>query len=442
MLKILFNKHNLLIILHIAFGVLFLVGSAPLIICSIIVFYAIFDVVNKRNKNNRSFLWVTYFIAAEVFFRMTGGLFSWELVKYLSILLLFIGVIVEEGKTSIPASFLFYLLLILIGVSNSEVPEGASMRKSIVFNLLGPVVLGVCAIFFYKKKISLKLVYEAMFYSVLPIISMVIFLYFRTPDIREINFTSAANFETSGGFGPNQVSTALGYGVFAIGLLIIAKQRITGFVLFDVLLFMYVFYRSLITFSRGGLITGIAALIVFAFFYALANKDIFKVLTKYILVSVVIVISTWIYTSEITGGMLTNRYLGQNAKGVKKADITSGRANIMRNQFESFMENPILGIGVGNGKYKRKESGHKITAAAHNEVGRIVEEHGLIGMFSLLLLLIVPLLNLKNQSTVGKGLTLSFYLLWFLTINHSAMRIAFPGVIYGLSLIKITHNED
>ena len=401
-----------------------------------------FDIVNKRNKNNRSFLWVAYFISAEVFFRMTGGLFSWELIKYLSILLLFIGVLVEEGKTSIPASFLFYLLLILIGVSNSEVPEDASMRKSIVFNLLGPVVLGVCAIFFHKKRISLKHVYEAMFYTILPIISMVIFLYFRTPDIKEIQFAGAANFETSAGFGPNQVSTALGYGVFAIGLLIIAKQKITGFVLFDILLFMYVFYRSLLTFSRGGLITGIVALIVFAFFYAIANKDVVKVLIKYILVSVVVIISTWVYTSEITGGMLNNRYLGQNAKGVKKADITSGRANIMRDQFESFMENPILGIGVGNGRYKRKESGHKITAAAHNEVGRIVEEHGLIGMFSLVLLLIVPLLNLKNQSTVGKGLTLSFYLLWFLTINHSAMRIALPSVVYGFSLLNIVNDDE
>ena len=40
-----------------------------------------------------------------------------------------------------------------------------------------------------------------------------------------------------------------------------------------------------------------------------------------------------------------------------------------------------------------------------------------------------------------KAFTISFYLFWFLTINHSAMRIALPGFIYGLSLIRIVPDE-
>ena len=35
-----------------------------------------------------------------------------------------------------------------------------------------------------------------------------------------------------------------------------------------------------------------------------------------------------------------------------------------------------------------------------------------------------------------------FFLFWFLTINHAALRIAAPAFIYALSLIKVKWNED
>ncbi len=83
--------------------------------------------------------------------------------------------------------------------------------------------------------------------------------------------------------------------------------------------------------------------------------------------------------------MLNNRYTGKNASGVQKKDITTGRADIFAVQFENFLANP-LGIGVGNGKYERKKSLKKVTAASHNEVGRLLEEHGFIGLLLLIII--------------------------------------------------------
>ena len=50
--------------------------------------------------------------------------------------------------------------------------------------------------------------------------------------------------------------------------------------------------------------------------------------------------------------------------------------------------------------------------------------------------------NFFRADYFQKSFIISFYVLWFLTINHSAMRIALPGFIYALSLIKITDYEE
>ena len=138
--------------------------------------------------------------------------------------------------------------------------------------------------------------------------------------------------------------------------------------------------------------------------------------------------------------MLDNRYLGKNAKGIQKEDISSGRVDIFEGQIKSFVDHP-LGIGVGNGKYKRKLSGDHITAASHNEIGRLFEEHGVIGALVFIGLLIIPLFNIWKSTNYQRAFCVAFYLLWFLTINHSAMRIAFPGFIYALSLIRIVDDK-
>lgn len=167
----------------------------------------------------------------------------------------------------------------------------------------------------------------------------------------------------------------------------------------------------------------------------------FQLIFKYMLIIGFFLIAIWVYTSNITGGMLDNRYTGKNAAGIQKKDISTGRGDLIAFQFNNFFENP-LGIGVGNGKYERIKSNQRITAASHNEVGRLVEEHGIIGFVLLLLLLILPLINFFNSNNFQKAFIVAFYIMWFLTINHSAMRVALPGFIYALSLIRITDIEN
>ena len=68
-----------------------------------------------------------------------------------------------------------------------------------------------------------------------------------------------------------------------------------------------------------------------------------------------------------------------------------------------------------------------------------MSEHGLLGILAVLILIFVPVLfwlKFKNNYYF-----LAFMAFWFLTINHSAMRIALPAFIYGLALLYIVDEK-
>ena len=441
MIKFILNNRLLFLGVHIIIGYLSTFSFFPKVFTGIIFLIAIPLIFINNNKNEEALVFSAYLVSAEVFLRMTKGFILYETGKYGVILFLLLGIFVGRFKQKFSVSLFFYLLLLLLGIVFTRVPEGEYIRKAIAFNLSGPFVLGIAGLYFYKRLIFKEDLLNTLFFMLLPLISMITYLFFYTPNLREIVFGGVANFATSGGFGPNQVSTALGLGVFIISVLILLKKRITGYVLLDVFVLLYFVYRALLTFSRGGLITGIVAIISFVLFYSLFKKVSLRAFISYTGLTVVFIVSIWLYTSNITGGMLDNRYAGKNAKGVLKKDITSGRGAILNEQIASFVDNP-LGIGVGNGKYKRQGAIGHVTAASHNEVGRLIEEHGIIGFIILLLLLVLPLLNFWVGDNYNRAFTTAFYIFWFLTINHSAMRIAFPGFIYGLSLINITYEKE
>jgi hypothetical protein len=195
-------------------------------------------------------------------------------------------------------------------------------------------------------------------------------------------------------------------------------------------------YRCLLTFSRGGFITAILMMFIFTVLFInwapLAKKA--RATVKLVGLGVGGFL-LWGLVVAVTGGLIVNRYAGENALGEEK-DITTGRADIISTELEAFYEDPFLGVGVGMGKFFRIEEADG-GGATHNEVARMLAEHGLLGVLALLILLLIPLgfLLSKNRNL----LMLPFVAFWFLTINHSAMRVALPGFIYGFALLTITY---
>ena len=433
--------HNrlLFITIHVVIGFLVTILPFAKIYPLFILIIGIYIIYSSRNKNEEALYLASYLVGAEVFIRMSDGFLLYETGKYGIILFSLLGIIWGPVKQKTSISFLVYVLFLVIGIVFTQVPLGESLRKSIAFNLSGPISLGFFALYCYKRTITIIQLKELLFVCLLPVFSIISFVYFRTPDLEEIVFQVSSNFKTSGGFGPNQVATIIGFGVFILSVFIFTRVQLSLSIFLDIIFLLYFTYRGLLTFSRGGMITAIFAFFIFVLFMLFYQKNTFIKVFKFLFITLILFLGIWLYTSNITGGMINNRYANKNATGIEKKDISAGRFQLFSAQLENFYESPILGIGVGNGKYKRIESGKRITAASHNEMTRLIEEHGLLGILALLILLVKPLQNIYFSTNYQRAFLMSFYVFWFLTINHSAMRIAFPAFVYGLSLIKIDH---
>ena len=439
--KIVHNK-LLFICIHLVIGFIATILPIGKIYTLLIIVTGIIIILITRNKNEEALYLLSYLVGAEIFIRTINGAILYETGKYGLILFSLLGIFLGPIKGKISISLLIYILLLSIGIMFTQLPPGESIRKAIAFNLSGPISLAIFALYCNFRHITIKELNQLLFFVLLPIFSMISLVYFKTPSLEDLVFTTSSNFDTSGGFGPNQVSTMIGVGTFIIAIFIILRVQLSKYLFLDIIFLAYFTYRGLLTFSRGGMLTAGVALVAFIGCIVLHKRLTFKKLFLYTSVSFALFMGVWLYTTNITGGLISNRYAGKNAKGVQKKDASAGRGAIFEAQLESFRESPFFGIGVGNGKYKRMETNVDITAAAHNEISRLFEEQGLLGIIALLILLFKPLVNIYFGTMYQRSFLISFYVFWFLTINHSAMRLAFPAFVYGLSLIKIKTEHE
>ena len=378
----------------------------------------------------------SYIVGAEVFIRMTGGNVLYEASKYLVIIFTLMGIItIRVSKQPIPYVIYIFLLIPGILIAGFNATVTSTLRTDIAFNLSGPVCLGIVAIFCFKRKISYQNMHSVLLYMAIPLVSMTTYLFLYTPDIRETITGTGSNFAASGGFGPNQVSTVLGLGMFVFALRFFMLSPNLMLKIVNGILLAAMSFRGIVTFSRGGVITALIMITAFIYFYfkRVNVKAKFRI-SRLVFVFIGLAIIVWAFSKIQTSGLIENRYTNRDALGREKEDVTTGRSDLISFEIEEFLNNPILGVGVGKIKQLREQK-EGVLAASHNEMSRILSEHGLFGVTALLILLFIPLFfRLKNKSNV---FFYSCYLFWFLTINHSAMRIAAPAFVYGLCLLDI-----
>ena len=202
---------------------------------------------------------------------------------------------------------------------------------------------------------------------------------------------------------------------------------------------MFLAYRGIITFSRGGVLT--AALISIAFivmyFQGVSGRKRNAISFYLVIIGGAIAI-TWLISSVRTMGLIDLRYANKDAAGRIKEDLSTGREELITSELTFFINNPILGIGVGKTKEYREEK-VDVLAASHNEISRLLSEHGVFGLLALFILVLSPLFfRIGNRNNY---LFYSFYGFWLLTINHSSMRVAAPAFIYALALLNVINEK-
>ena len=426
-----------LLALHAFLGfVLFLFPFFSKVYGIAILVFGIYFIIQSKNKQNEALLMAAYAVSAEIMLRMTGGTFVNEYGKYLVMLFLFLGMLFSGFSRNALVYWLFLFFLVpSVVLSTVTLDITTDVKKAIVFNISGPVCLGISAIYCYKRLLTFQRLLGIITAFSLPLLCLVTYLYFYTPNIQDVVTGTQSNFETSGGFGPNQVSTILGLGIFIffVQLMLNSSNGILQIINGGLVLFFA--YRGLITFSRGGIYTGVAMiLLLLAILYFQANFQTKPKIAGIIVLSFLATLAVWSYSSIKTNGLLDKRYANQDAAGREKKSQLSGREILIESELKMFYENPILGVGVGKNKEKRK-SQTGIDLATHNEITRMLAEHGTLGIVGLLILVITPLyLFLVDRQNI---LALSFFVFWLLTINHAAMRLSAPAFIYALSLLKV-----
>lgn len=426
-----------LIFLHFVIGVLVYLFPFSAKIYAILVFGGgLLYILKTKNKNNEALFISAYIVGAEVFFRMTKGSFNYEFAKYTVILFLLIGLF-YRGFSRAAFIYWIFLLLLIPGVFLSffTLDMDTQIRKAIMFNISGSLCLGVSSIYCLNNKVSFEQIQSLLLSMGLPVVTTAVYLFLYTPNVKDIITGTSSNFETSGGFGPNQVSTILGLGIFVFFNQIVFGSKNKFYLILNVVITFIISYRALVTFSRGGVITALAMILgtILILFFKLDGKGKMKFNGLLILVGV-LVLSVWSYSLIQTNGLLGNRYANQDAAGrVKKSQLT-GREDLIESEYKMFLENPVFGIGVGKSKETRMEMTGKV-AASHSEISRLLSEHGAFGILALLILLITPFINYIDNK--HHFYMLAFFTFWILTINHAAMRTATPGFIYGLCLLKV-----
>jgi hypothetical protein len=407
-------------------------------------------VVLSRNKYGIAHLMSGYIVGIEVFFRMVKTGVPWEYGKYAVIVLLSLGLLMEKRKPKIPKFFLFYLLLFIPSILLTfGLIDFERARQLVVSNIGGQLVLFVSVLYFYKRKFSDADFQVLSKMIIIGIIAMTLFTYFRISDFIAIAYTANSNPEASGGFSGNQVSTVYGLGIVLLGISLYRSKVLFSSKVVDAGLFFTFLLFGFLTFSRGGMAGAFLTLIITVFVYKFLtprqnkiNKSGMK-LRSLIIIGIVIS-SAFFIINQLTGDILQQRYLNVDKYGEyrESKDITTNRGKIFSADIKLFEENLITGVGVGMGFSERKQYLGFVTAS-HTEFSRILAEHGFLGLFILTLMLFLPLYRyIKSRRSPETILILTALVIYaFITMTHSAMRLALPGFIYGVGMIYLVRNE-
>lgn len=432
-----------LVALHAIMGLLvYLVPAlSKFFFIGVVVYFMYLIVTAKTENKTKSIIFACcYVVGSEVFFRMTSGTFLYEAAKYLIIVYIIIGLF-SNGLSNKAYAYFFYLALLVPSILVAYVNIGleSNFRTNVAFVLSGPVCLGFSALYLFNKKIKLDDLLEAIKHMGLPIISMTVYLFLYNPSVRDVLSGTQSNFEASGGFGPNQVATILGLGMFAFTVRLFMKSPSIFLKAINILILGIISYRAIVTFSRGGVITAI--LIIILFLISIYSKSSLKFKGRIIYTAFLFLIlagTVWIVSSNETEGLIDKRYANKDKIGREKEDLSTGRVDLFLDDLQGFKENPFLGVGANGAKELRIQSGQGIKAS-HNEISRLLSEHGMFAIIILIILIVKPLiLRIKNKRNI---FFLAFLGFWFATINHSAMRLAAPAFIYALALLNVQYEK-
>ncbi len=373
-----------------------------------------------------------YIIGAEVLWRMTSATVFWEFGKYTVVLLMTFAIFKWNIK-SYPLAWLYFVPLLPGIILTAGGLAIWTQREAISFNLSGGLALMTAAWFFWRMRISFREVGNLFLCIILPATGIAALSLYETISASEIDFFLQSNLITSGGFGPNQVSAILGLGAALCWMHFLIsggeQNYRRGFML---AIGIWLLVQAVLTFSRGGVFNFVAATGIGSFYLLRGSSNRQR---AFLMGGILLIGAAYVLTPQLdayTNGALSARY---------RELTTTGRTQILLSDLTIFRENWLAGVGPGQSSSVRAAYALG-DIAPHTEYSRLLAEHGLFGLWSLIILSLMAWQAYRKADTaVAKGLVLTF-LVWSLAeMSHSAMRLAATSFLFGLALASISEKD-
>jgi TRAP-type C4-dicarboxylate transport system permease small subunit len=434
---------------HVILGVGATLNRLPVLVWFYFIFLLLIYrlIMNNGKVLNWLLFILIYLTSFEVLSRMAGcsPFIPYELGKYIVFATCMIGIIFGF-RSGTPGWFMLVMLFPSLLIDES----GMVTIKDIVFNLLGPINVALAIIFLKKRELAKEDFISFMRLLLFPAISVLTYVFIKTPKLDTIEFSLGSNFATSGGFGANQISTILGLGAFLTFLSWKKNWCLSGYRWLDLLLFITFAFRGLLTFSRGGMLGGFLGILILLAFETpkgYPNKFSGNVIRLFKVIPVILVlIITFRVADNITGGMLTLRYKGETKNtlsGRKEKDIntlTANRYEIFSEDVDLWLMHPILGVGVGASSELRSQTRG---FAAHVELSRLISEHGILGIIYFIILIYLGFkIFLRARHDELSAVQLAFYTIALFTTFHAATRTYISPLLIGISMLTILPDEE
>ncbi len=370
-----------------------------------------------------------YISASELLWRgLDAGVF-WEFGKY-TVALFLIAAIFKHYRAQLPEKWpLVYFVLLLPSIL---LLPGFD-RQAISFNLSGPLVLAVAVIFFGGVRFSLGQLKKLLAALIAPVISLAAISLYSSLTAGLISFDLAYSEKiTSAGIGPNQVSSILGLGAFAAFLYAVLETRSRQVRWIMIGLTIWLLAQSALTFSRGGFWTALGAMLVAGWYFFWERRSRFIFLST---ISLIFLLGYFIVFPQLDA-------LTSNTLSARFSDFElTGRGEIMLADWLTFLDNPVLGVGPD-----QSTAFHALTfrvSRAHTEYTRMLAEHGLFGLVSLLILLGAVLARVfKTASAQQKALVISFTAWALVFMFHAAMRLSAPSFLFGVAAARFITEDS
>jgi len=430
---------------HIGLGVMASVFAMGITFWIYILFLStIAQLLTTRNFNNSIHYFLCYFLGIEVFTRMLKltPYIPMEAGKYLALFFLPLGLIFKVNNTGKFKPNMIGLIIVLLSLP-SIIMIKESFWESLIFDWAGIATLGLYVMYFSNfifDKVELNKMLRLVTY---PLLSVGIYLFISTPSLTQLEFTISANFDASGGFGPNQVAAMFGMGIFLMTTSLLLNYRPFKERWIEVALLLLFVYRGVLTTTRGGIFSGILAIVPIFLFGRVSKASPLRKVTMLVICAIGAFL-IFRYINVASGDALAERYEGETWEttgGYKEKNlesISTGRTDLILQEMNIFLDHPIFGVGPGQAA---KLWDIDFTNASHTEFTRLMAEHGMFGVIICAILISsLYLVWVRRFKSIKYGyayyLNLAFLIFSLSMSTHAAMRTMITPFFFGLAYAR------